>query len=62
MLVKDFADQGAGMDCASKAEIISSLNAGVPIENIVYSNPVKNEKDLIWAGENGVKLTTADSI
>ena len=24
--------------------------------------PIKNEKDVIWAGENGVQLTTADSI
>lgn len=62
MILNDFAKNGAGMDCASKAEIISSLEAGVPLENIVYSNPIKNEKDVIWAGENGVQLTTADSI
>lgn len=50
------------MDCASKEEIKASFNAGVSVDNIVYSNPIKNEKDLIWAGEQGVKLTTADSI
>lgn len=50
------------MDCASKAEIQASFNAGVSVDNIVYSNPIKNEKDLIWAAEQGVKLTTADSI
>lgn len=61
-LIKDFAKQGAGMDCASKEEIKSSLQAGVTLDNIVYSNPIKNEKDLQWAGETGVKLTTADSI
>ncbi len=32
------------------------------LDNIVYSNPIKNEKDLIWAAQTGVKLTTADSI
>jgi diaminopimelate decarboxylase len=32
------------------------------LDNIVYSNPIKNEKDLKWASETGVKLTTADSI
>lgn len=50
------------MDCASKEEIKSSLQAGVTLDDIVYSNPIKNEKDLQWAGETGVKLTTADSI
>lgn len=48
-LIKDFANQGAGMDCASKEEIKSSLQAGVSLDNIVYSNPIKNEKDLKWA-------------
>lgn len=32
------------------------------LDNIVYSNPIKNEKDLIWAAQTGVKLTTTDSI
>lgn len=50
------------MDCASKEEIKASLNAGVTLDNIVYSNPIKNQRDLIWAAETGVKLTTADSI
>lgn len=61
-MIKDFANEGAGMDCASKEEIKASFNAGVSLDNIVYSNPIKNEKDLIWAAEQGVKLTTADSI
>lgn len=61
-LIKDFAKEGAGMDCASKAEIEQSLQAGVSLDDIVYSNPIKNEKDLIWAEKVGVKLTTADSI
>lgn len=61
-LIKDLANQEAGMDCASKAEIQTSLDAGVSLANIVYSNPIKNEKDLIWAYKTGVQLTTADSI
>lgn len=32
------------------------------LDNIVYSNSIKNEKDLIWAAQNGVRTTTADSI
>ena len=30
-------------------------------KDIIYSNPVKNEKDLIWANKNGVQYTTADT-
>jgi len=41
-LIKDLANNGAGMDCASKAEIETSLEAGVSLSNIVYSNPIKN--------------------
>jgi len=40
-LIKDLAAQGAGMDCASRAEIETALQAGVPMEDIVYSNPIK---------------------
>lgn len=61
-LIKDLAKQGAGMDCASKEEIKTSIKAGVSLNDIVYSNPIKNEKDLIWASEQGIKVTTADSI
>jgi len=35
---------------------------GVKSENIVYSNPVKEPKDLIWAEQNNIQLTTADTI
>lgn len=35
---------------------------GVSAERIVFSNPVKNEKDIVWAQENGVFLTTADTL
>ncbi len=41
-LIQDLASEGAGMDCASKEEIKASLNAGVTLDNIVYSNPIKN--------------------
>ena len=61
-LIRDLTQRGAGMDCASKAEIELALKAGVTLENIIYSNPIKAEKDLIWAAETGVQLTVADSI
>lgn len=41
-LISDLVGQGAGMDCASQAEIKSSLDAGAKLHDIVYSNPIKN--------------------
>ena len=35
---------------------------GAKKDSIIYSNSVKNERDLIWAYKQGVELTTADSI
>jgi diaminopimelate decarboxylase len=61
-ILADLVSQGAGLDCASKEEIKESLAQGLSIDSIVYSNPIKNENDLIWAGQQGIKLTTADSI
>lgn len=61
-LVKELVDGGAGLDCASKAEIKQALDLGLTASDIVYSNPIKDENDLKWATENGVTLTTADTI
>lgn len=61
-IVTDFVTNGAGTDCASRQELRQSLSLGVSLDSIVYSNSIKNEADLKWAGEQGVKLTTADSI
>jgi ornithine decarboxylase len=60
-LIKDLAQSGAGMDCASKFEIELAFKAGLTVDDIVYSNPVKTEKDLIWAEQMGIRLTTADT-
>jgi len=48
-LIKDLAAQGAGMDCASRVEIEVAMKAGVSLDHIVYSNPIKIEKDIMWA-------------
>jgi len=34
----------------------------VPASKLVYSNPVKEEKDIHFASSKGVPITTADSI
>ena len=61
-LLKELTDSGAGLDCASKTEIMSALNLGLKSSDIVYSNPIKDENDLMWAESNGIDLTTADTI
>lgn len=61
-LLQQLTNNGSGLDCASRSEIEAALRHDVPLGKIVYSNPVKDESDLIWAHENGVRLTTADSI
>ena len=61
-LVQQLTARGSGLDCASRSEIEVALMHGVPIGKIVYSNPVKDEGDLVWAHENGIRLTTADSV
>ena len=34
----------------------------MPASKLVYSNPVKEEKDILFASKKGVPITTADSI
>jgi diaminopimelate decarboxylase len=38
------------------------LKLGGDANKIIYSNPVKNEKDLKWAYKVGVPFTTADTM
>jgi hypothetical protein len=38
------------------------LSLGAKVDQIVYSNSIKDEEDLWWAHNNGIKLTTADTI
>lgn len=38
------------------------MKYGVPASKLVYSNPVKEEKDIHFASSKGVQITTADSI
>jgi ornithine decarboxylase len=53
---------GTGFDCASEKEIKIALRLGAKPSDIVYSNSIKNERDLIYADRKKVYLTTADSI
>ena len=60
--MNDFKKRGSGFDCASMTEIKSVLRVGGSVDDIIYSNSIKNEEDLIWAETKGINVTTADSI
>ena len=47
-------DNGLGFDCASESEIERVMNLGVKAKDIIYSNSVKNEKDIVYAMKQGV--------
>jgi len=61
-LIQDVMKCNLGFDCASKGEIQKALNLGINSNNIVYSNPIKEEKDIKFAMRNDILLTTADTL
>lgn len=61
-LVRDLTQNGANLDVASKGEIMKGFELGVDATRMIYSNPVKEEKDIMFAAKNNVLFTTADSI
>lgn len=61
-LLNDFQARNSGFDCASRAELENVLDIGADKRFVVYSNPIKDESDLVWAERNEIQLTTADSI
>ncbi|KAL4450285.1 hypothetical protein ABPG74_008991 [Tetrahymena malaccensis] len=60
-LVEDLCSNGAGLDVASQGEIKKGLEMGISASNMIYSNPVKEEKDILYAAQNNVLYTTADT-
>jgi diaminopimelate decarboxylase len=61
-LIKDTIEAGCGADCASRDELRTALEHGLSPADIVYSNVVKAEGDLVAANGMGIQLTTADTI
>jgi len=61
-ILKDLTSNGAGFDCASKAEVKLAKKYGLNGDRIVYSNTIKEPKDLSYSKKAGVTLTTADTI
>lgn len=61
VVLEVLAALGLGFDCASKAEIDSVLDMGVPAGNIIYANPSKLRSHLSYAARVGVDLMTFDN-
>jgi len=61
ILVQLLANQGAGFDCASAAEIEQALSTGVKPEDIIFANPIKNAQSLQYAASVGVNKMTFDN-
>jgi ornithine decarboxylase len=61
-VLKTLARLGCSFDCASQSEIKEVLALGVRPDNIIYANPCKHPAALKWADENGVSVTTFDSL
>lgn len=62
LVLQMMSTAGFGFDCASKKEIEKVLRiVKSPVSQILYANPVKNQVDLKFAYESGVRLMTFDS-
>ncbi|MFJ5837023.1 type III PLP-dependent enzyme [Streptomyces shenzhenensis] len=56
------AEQGAGFDAASPAEIAQALRTGVPADRIHYGNTVKSDADIAEAHRLGIRTFATDSV
>lgn len=62
VILQTMADFGTSFDCASPNEIRRVLEMGIDSSHILYANPTKRIKDLKYAWENGVRITTLDAL
>lgn len=60
-ILKLLTGLGIGFDCASKTEIQTMLNLGVPASKIVYANPCKQASHIRFAAQHNVAMTTFDN-
>lgn len=61
-ILQAMADAGVFFDCASPKEIQQVLELGVDACHILYANPCKRAKDVAYAADNGVTMTTVDTL
>src|SRR5258706_1654336 len=61
-VLKVLAQEGAGFEIASTAELDLLLSLGVPVAEIFYSNPVKSRESIAYAAAKGVEWFVVDSV
>ena len=60
-VLKVLAQEGAGFEIASIAELDLLLSLGVPAAEVFYSNPVKSRESIAYAAAKGVEWFVVDS-
>ncbi len=60
-VLKVLAQDGAGFEIASIAELDVLLGLGVPAAEVFYSNPVKSRESIAYAAAKGVEWFVVDS-
>ncbi|HEX6320201.1 MAG TPA: type III PLP-dependent enzyme [Burkholderiales bacterium] len=60
-VLKVLAQEGAGFEIASTAELDLLLGLGVPAAEVFYSNPVKSRDSIAYAAAKGVEWFVVDS-
>ena len=61
ILLDLLAKHGLGFDCASKGEIQTILNLGVPPSRIIFANPCKQMSYIRYAATHNVSMMTFDN-
>ena len=61
-VLKVLAQEGAGFEIASTAELDLLLGLGVPAAEVFFSNPVKSRESIAYAAAKGVEWFVVDSV
>jgi ornithine decarboxylase len=61
-VVKVLAQEGAGCEIASTAELDLLLALGIPAPEVFYSNPMKSRQAIAYAAAEGVEWFVVDSV
>lgn len=60
-LIKTLVACGAGLDCASMAEIKNGLESGLSPDKIIFANPCKMLAHIKYAKSKGIRMMTFDN-
>ncbi len=61
-LLRQLAEKGIGADVVSGAELNLAVNAGIPVEKIVYAGVGKTEEEIRYALEQNIFMFNVESV